>query len=273
MSVREYLSEVFGPDSPQWLSQFTAGLLTITSVVIVALLWRQPGALPDPGLILLLTVATSTYLAGGMAGMACAAIVLFCSFFLFSHSFQYSEMDGRQVIVIMITSPLIALMVGSLKDQVDQLEKARAELQRLKGELRRVEGYKDATYLCEQRFRTLTQGISEYATFMLDTDGTVVHWNPGAERLLGYTDKEMTGQSYARFFTKEDVLGRRPEKLLENTRFSGRVVEEGGFVRRNGARFYSRLSVTVLRNQPGNVIGYLALVRDLTEIADKMGKA
>jgi CheY-like chemotaxis protein len=38
----------------------------------------------------------------------------------------------------------------------------------------------------EQVFRLLVEGVTDYAIFMLDPDGHVASWNPGAERLKGY---------------------------------------------------------------------------------------
>ena len=93
-----------------WVRYLVAGLITLVSILIVAVLWRHMGAITDPGLILLFTVAISTYLAGGMAGMLSAAIVLFCSFVLFSHPlypFRYSDMDWRQMMVVAIACPLM----------------------------------------------------------------------------------------------------------------------------------------------------------------------
>lgn len=90
-----------------WLRYVGSGTITLLSVMIVAWLWRRMGAIADPGLILLFTVAASTYLAGGMAGMLSAAIVLFCSFVLFSHPlypFRYSDLDWRQMMVIVVAS-------------------------------------------------------------------------------------------------------------------------------------------------------------------------
>src|SRR3970282_1392140 len=104
------------------------------------------GAISDPGMILLLTVALSTYLAGGMAGMLSAAIVLFCSFVLFSHPlypFRYSELEWRQMMVIVVACPVIALMVGSLKEQVDRLKLVTREAQALREEVRRFESIKE----------------------------------------------------------------------------------------------------------------------------------
>lgn len=271
MSLRVWLADVQLAESPHWLRYAGAGLITLLSLAIVTVLWRQLGAITDPGLLLLFTVAAATYLAGGMAGMLSAAIVLFCSFVLFSHPlypFRYSDLDWRQMMVIAIACPLIALMVGSLKEQVDRLKIAIQEIEALREEIRRIEFAKDAQFLCEQRFRLLTGSLPDHAVCTLDANGMVMHWNPNAERVLGYTDLEILGQSYTRFFTKEDLLARRPDKLLDQARYSGRAEEEGWRVRKGGGRFHARAVIVSIKNTHGGSSGYMMVTRDLTELSD-----
>ena len=88
MSLRELSFdpvEPFGKGSPMWVRHATSMVITMLSIMFISLLWRKFNLLPDPGLILLLTVALTTYITGGMPGMLSAGIVLFGSFFLFSH--------------------------------------------------------------------------------------------------------------------------------------------------------------------------------------------
>ncbi len=268
MTLYDWITDsILGKTSHWWVRYLAAGLITLLSIFIVALLWRRLNAIPDPGLILLLTVAAATYLAGGMAGMLSAAIVLFCSFVLFSHPlhpFRYSEMDWRQMMVIIVTCPIIALMVGSLKEQVDRLKIVTKEAQALKDEVRRLEVVKEAQFLCEQRFRLMTECMPDCAVCVLDANGSVRNWNPGAERLLGYSDPEIVGQSYSRFFVREDLLGRQPERLLEQARFSGRAVEEGWRLRKGGSRIRARTTLLVMRNSQGAQVGSLMVMHDLT---------
>ena len=266
--MAEWISEALtGRPGHWWVRYFAAGFITIASVLIVSVLWRKLGAIGDPGLILLLTVAASTFLAGGMAGMLSAAIVLFGSFILFSHPlypFRYSELDWRQMMVIIVACPVIALMVGSLKEQVDRLKIISRETQALKDELRRLETAKEGQFQCEQRFRLIAECMTEYAVCTLDAGGSVRNWNPGAERVLGYTDPEILGQSYSRFFTKEDLLSRLPERLLDQARFSGRAVEEGWRLKKGGTRFQARTTLLVMRSAQGGPVGCLMVMRDLT---------
>jgi PAS domain S-box-containing protein len=272
MTLYDWLADSLMGQTPHaWVRYLAAGLVTLLSIFIVAVLWRGIGAIPDPGLILLLTVAAATYLAGGMAGMLSAAIVLFCSFLLFSHPlypFRYSEMDWRQMMVIIVACPIIALMVGSLKEQVDRLKIVTKEAQALKDEVRRLEVVKESQFLCEQRFRLMADCLPDYAVCVLDANGSVKNWNPGAERLLGYSDPEILGQSYSRFFTKEDLLGRQPERLLEQARFSGRAVEEGWRLRKGGGRIRATTTLLAMKNSQGGPVGCLMVMRDLTPLTE-----
>ena len=277
--AQDWVTEVLtGRPTQWWLRYLASGFITLAAILIVALLWRRMGAIGDPGLILLLTVAASTYLAGGMAGMLSAAIVLFGSFVLFSHPhypFRYSELDWRQMMVIVVACPVIALMVGSLKEQVDRLKVSTREVQSLQDELRRLELVKEAQFQCEQRFRLMTECMGEYAICMLDAGGSVRNWNVGAERVLGYSDPEIVGQSYSRFFTKEDLLARLPERLLDQARFSGRAVDEGWRLRKGGSRFAARTTLLTMKNSQGSAVGNLMVVEDRSDstAADATPKA
>ena len=52
----------------------------------------------------------------------------------------------------------------------------------------------------EERFRLLIASVKDYAIFILDPTGHVATWNPGAERLKGYSADEIIGQHFSRFY-------------------------------------------------------------------------
>jgi PAS domain S-box-containing protein len=271
MPLQEWVADTLLGRPSHWVRYLGSGVITLLSVLVVGVLWRKLGAITDPGLLLLFTVAASTYLAGGMAGMLSAAIVLFCSFVLFSHPlypFRYTELDWRQMMVIVVACPVIALMVGSLKEQVDRLKLVTREAQTLREEIRRYEPIREAQYLCEMRFRLMADCITDYAVCQLDASGAVKNWNVGAERMLGYSAAEIVGQSYSRFFTKEDILARHPERLMDQARFSGRAGQEAWRIRKGGVRLHCRSSIIPLRNQQGAEAGYLLVIHDLTRMEE-----
>lgn len=264
------------PTAYWWLRYLVSGLITLVSIFIVGVLWRGLSVISDPGLILLLTVAAATYLSGGMAGMLSAAFVLFCSFVLFSHPlypFRYSDMDWRQMMVIIVACPIIALMVGSLKEQVDRLKFISREAMLLRDEVQRLEVVKNELYLSEQRWRLMTEFVADYAVCSLDTNGIVTTWNPGSERLLGYSDSEIVGQSYSRFFAREDLLGKQPDRLLEQARFYGLAAEEGWWVRKGGARIRAKTTLMVMRNLEGVQIGNLMVMHFISTALDRNNPA
>jgi PAS domain S-box-containing protein len=62
----------------------------------------------------------------------------------------------------------------------------------------------------EQRFRLLVQGVKDYAVYMLDAEGYVSNWNPGAQAIKGYSAEEIVGKHFSRFYTEEDRQAGEP---------------------------------------------------------------
>jgi PAS domain S-box-containing protein len=117
----------------------------------------------------------------------------------------------------------------------------------------------------EQRVRLLIENIRDYALFMLDPDGRVASWNVGAERINGYSAKEILGSHLSRFYPPEDVLAGKTELELRVARETGRFEEEGWRVRKDGTRFWANAILTAIRDPTGELRGFAKVVRDLTE--------
>jgi PAS domain S-box-containing protein len=117
----------------------------------------------------------------------------------------------------------------------------------------------------EERFRLLVEGVRDYAIFMLDPDGRVATWNRGAERINGYRESEIVGQHFSKFYTREDLSSRKPERELEIASTTGTYEEEGLRVRKDGTKYWANVLITALRNRSGELVGFGKLTRDLTE--------
>ncbi len=115
------------------------------------------------------------------------------------------------------------------------------------------------------QFRLLVAGVTDYAIVMLDRDGHVTAWNVGAERIKGYSEEEILGEHFSRFYTREDVLAGLPGHVLRVAEQEGRYEEEGWRVRKDGSRFWASLVVTPLVDEEGELRGFGKLVRDITE--------
>ncbi|MGA2651298.1 MAG: sigma 54-interacting transcriptional regulator [Terracidiphilus sp.] len=117
----------------------------------------------------------------------------------------------------------------------------------------------------DQQLRSIVESVRDYAIYHLDRDGHVMTWNPGAERIKGYTAEEIVGSHLSRFFTQEDVDRRRPWEMLRLAAERGRVEDEGWRVRKDGSRFWANSILTAIRNDLGEVTGYAKVTRDFTD--------
>jgi PAS domain S-box-containing protein len=115
-----------------------------------------------------------------------------------------------------------------------------------------------------ERFRLLVQGVTDYAIFLLDTEGQVTCWNTGAKFLFGYPETEIIGQHYSRLFTPEDIQSDEPEKDLKASiaRVGAQAVR--WHVRADGTRFWCHGTITAIRDSDGTLLGFAKVVRDLT---------
>ena len=59
-------------------------------------------------------------------------------------------------------------------------------------------------------FRLLVENVTDYAIFILDPQGHVASWNPGAERIKGYKADEIIGQHFSRSTPRTPLTGAGP---------------------------------------------------------------
>ena len=117
----------------------------------------------------------------------------------------------------------------------------------------------------EERFRLLIEAVKDYAVFMLDTQGRVASWNPGAQRIKGYRADEIIGEHFRVFYTAEARQRQWPEEELRRAREDGRYEEEGVRIRKDGASFWANVVITPVRDSAGVLRGYAKVTRDLTD--------
>ena len=115
------------------------------------------------------------------------------------------------------------------------------------------------------QFRLLVEGSRDYAIFMLDPEGHIATWNPGAERIKQYKADEIIGQHFSVFYPREAVGPGRPQHELEVARAEGRFEEEGWRVRKDGTQFWANVVITALYDKAGHLRGFSKITRDMTE--------
>jgi PAS domain S-box-containing protein len=117
----------------------------------------------------------------------------------------------------------------------------------------------------EEQFRLLVQSVTDYAIYMLDTNGVITNWNSGAERIKGYNREEIVGQHFSQFYTPEDRATGLPARALEIARTTGRFARDGWRLRKDGRRFWASVVIDPVLDDDGKLVGFAKVTRDITE--------
>lgn len=105
---------------------------------------------------------------------------------------------------------------------------------------------------------------SDDAIISKDTQGVIRTWNAGATRIFGYSAQEAVGQNINMLFPPERL--HEEEKLIQ-TVLAGEAVRHFRTTRltKDGQRIFASVSVSAIKNEAGQVIGFSKIVRDLTQ--------
>ncbi|KLK91765.1 nitrogen fixation protein FixL [Microvirga vignae] len=114
-------------------------------------------------------------------------------------------------------------------------------------------------------FQLLVDAVTDYAICMLDTEGRIISWNTGAEHIGGWGKDEIRGRHFSIFHTPEDLENGKATKVLEVARDTGRYEEQGVRIRKDGSSFIAHVSLTTLKNEAGELLGFAKVMRDITE--------
>ena len=117
----------------------------------------------------------------------------------------------------------------------------------------------------EERLRLLIESARDYAIITLDPNRNVVSWSVGAALMIGFNEKEIIGKSGDIIFTDEEIKAGAPGSEAQKAADNGRVENERWHVRKDGSRFWGSGSVSPLRERDGKLIGFVKIMRDLTE--------
>lgn len=117
----------------------------------------------------------------------------------------------------------------------------------------------------EEMFRLLVTTVSDYAIYMLDTEGRVASWNAGAQSIKGYLEEEILGRHYRVFFPVDEQGSGRAEANLEAALRDGSYAQEGWRVRKDGSRFWASVVITPVYDDAGRHRGFAKVTRDQSQ--------
>lgn len=196
--------------------------------------------------------------------------------------YRLGEFNGleiiREAVASGCTSPLI-LMTGQDDTEVDlQAMQAGAADYLIKGQLEaplleRVIRYSiqhartlDKMQASELKFRSVIQSASD-AIFLVNHRGEITLWNEAAEKIFGYTEKEILG-TQATILMGEKYSRKAAEIGLQRTMreviapMSGKIIQAAGR-RKDGSEFPLELSGSIWKSNGG--YSYTGIIRDVTE--------
>lgn len=129
-----------------------------------------------------------------------------------------------------------------------------------------------------QRFNAMLDAAQEVAIISCDAGGLITVFNHGAERMLGYAAHQVLGRSPLMFHREHEVERRRRELAQQlgrpvpgfevftaQLRASASAAHNWTYVRQDGAELTASMVITEMRNPHGDLIGYLAIARDISE--------
>lgn len=116
----------------------------------------------------------------------------------------------------------------------------------------------------EERLRLVVENAREYAIFSMDLERRVTSWNVGAQRLIGFEEKEIIGKPADVIFTSEDRAAGVPEIEARTALAEGRASDERWHLRRDGTRFWGSGVMMAMHDANDRTIGLIKIFRDQT---------
>ena len=118
--------------------------------------------------------------------------------------------------------------------------------------------------IAAEAFARLAENVRDYAIFLMDVDGTIVFWGEGA-RLMKWWSKEQTEGAHLRMlYLPGGSQDGTAEEHIEFARVHGEYTGEGERVRTDGSTFWAGVTLTALRDEEGELLGFAKVTRDLT---------
>ena len=117
----------------------------------------------------------------------------------------------------------------------------------------------------EERLRLVVENAREFAIFSMDRERRVTSWNPGAEQILGYSEKEILFQSGDVIFTPEDRAAGGPQQEAQQALAEGRAIDERWHLRKDGSRLWGSGAMMAMRGTGGQAVGLVKILRDQTD--------
>lgn len=255
--------ELWLQDRP--LTTSTGEILLVGSVsMMVALLIRLLIAPVDAGLQYVTffpAVTLATLLAGVRAGLLVTMLGMFFATWIFTP--PYWEFDIASIQRSLWSNSVFLIDGLIVSYAIDAMRRYRIQYQVELAETRKLQKQQEANAIQQRRFQEIVQ-TSDDAIISKSLNGVVESWNPGAEKIFGYTAAEMVGSTLVRLFPA--ALQQQEAEMLEKISLGQRVDHfETQRLHKNGTLLEVSVTISPLYDAAGNVVGVSKIARDITQ--------
>lgn len=120
----------------------------------------------------------------------------------------------------------------------------------------------------ERLYQVQVRDLDQYAIFAMDADGTLLSWNAGVERILGYAEDEWIGKHASIIFLPADKAQEVFASEMEIATEKGFSADVRWHMRKDGSELFGKGCLRAVRDDDGALIGFSKLFSD--ETADKL---
>ena len=114
-------------------------------------------------------------------------------------------------------------------------------------------------------YSQIIDSLQDYSIFTIDKDFVINSWSSGSTKIFGYKTDEVIGEPFDLIFTDEDLKNGIPKKEIETALKEGRATDNRWHIAKDKSLFYAYGLVFPLIGLDGNLLGYVKILRDLTE--------
>ncbi len=246
-----------------WVLRYSIAVFaSFAAVVLTQILWPyiQPALYP----FFLAAVTVSSWFGGlgpGLVSAFLGAILSEYFFLLPIESASISLANLARLSYFMSVAVLICVLNARLQSAQRRAEANAAAAQQNQVLLLQ---HQETLRQSEERYRLLVEGVTDYAIFMLNTEGRILSWTVEAARMLGYREAEVIGQPFTVLFTQDAIAQGLPEQVLTTAKRQGFAKENRWHVRKDGTQFWAQCAVTALKDSAGNLQGFSKIMQDIT---------
>ncbi|MFT3934304.1 MAG: PAS domain S-box protein [Chitinophagaceae bacterium] len=164
---------------------------------------------------------------------------------------ERSTVRQDNILLWLTAAVLVLVLILILTGRIDFLARKQSEQELTERE--------KEVYLLSQ----LVQQTND-AIFSMDKNISITSWNKGAEKLYGYSSKEAIGRNSS-LLLKSRFTDQQRDKILKDLDKNGFYRTELEYSNKKGETIFVLTSVTHVKSDRGEITGYVAVHKDITE--------